>query len=155
MRDPLVVPATKLLDEMLNQFLGRHVHMAIVQDEYGGMAGVVTIEDVLEEIVGEIVDETDEDRSDDIQRLNPLQADVRGIVPIALINEELGLSLPEDGDFDTVSGLIMNEVKEIPREGRSVVVSGVDFKIQKANRHSIQSVRVTLPEIEEPPLPPS
>ncbi len=149
LREPLVVPESKILDEMLSQFLGRHVHMAIVQDEYGGFAGVVTIEDVLEEIVGEIVDETDEDRSKDIEKLNPLQADVEGTVPICRLNEELGLDLPEEEEFDTVSGLLMGTVKEIPREGHEITIGNVMFKIQKATRHSIISVRITIAEDDD------
>ena len=114
LREPLTVPETTLLDEMLNQFLHCRTHMAIVQDEYGGMAGVVTIEDVLEEIVGEIVDETDRERTREIEVLNPRQADVSGHVHINRLNEKLGIELPEDDQFDTISGLIMHQLNEIP-----------------------------------------
>ena len=144
LRDPLEVPETTLLDEMLKQFLHCRTHMAIVRDEYNGLAGVVTIEDVLEEIVGEIVDETDKERNNDIAILNPNQADVSGSVHIGRINEELGIELPEDENFDTVSGLIMDQLKEIPRPGHELVVGNVQFNIQEANRRQIQSVRVTV-----------
>lgn len=144
LREPLVVPETTLLDEMLSQFLHGRTHMAIVKDEYGGLAGVVTIEDVLEEIVGEIVDETDKDRNNEIAVLNPRQADVEGSVHIQRLNDELGIELPEDGNFDTVSGLIMDQLKEIPRPGHELVVGNVQFNIQEANRRQIQSVRVTI-----------
>ncbi len=146
LRKPVVVPETTLLDEMLSQFLHARTHMAIIQDEYGGLAGVVTIEDVLEEIVGEIVDETDKDQNLDITVLNPAQADVDGSVSIQRINEELGIDLPEDENYDTVSGLIMHQLNDIPRIGHELVVGNVQFNIQEANRRQINSVRVTVLE---------
>jgi CBS domain containing-hemolysin-like protein len=148
LREPVVVPETTLLDEMLSQFLHARTHMAIIQDEYGGLAGVVTIEDVLEEIVGEIVDETDKDRNPDITLLNPAQADVEGSVNIQRINEELGIDLPEDENYDTVSGLIMHVLNDIPRVGHDLVVGNVQFNIQEANRRQIKSVRITILETD-------
>jgi len=144
LRDPLFVPEPTLLDEMLNKFLHVRTHMAIVRDEYGGLAGVVTIEDVLEEIVGEIVDETDKDQSTAITILNPNQADVLGGVHIDRLNEILGIELPDDDQFDTVSGLIMDQLKEIPRPGHELTLGRVQFNIQDANRRQIKSVRVTV-----------
>jgi len=143
LRAPLFVPEQTRLDEMLSQFLHARTHMAIVQDEYGGLAGVVTIEDVLEEIVGEIVDETDKDRHEDITILNSEQADVEGSVYIYRLNEMLGLELPDEENFDTVSGLIMHHLQEIPRPGHELIIGKVQFNIQEATRRQIQSVRVT------------
>jgi CBS domain containing-hemolysin-like protein len=143
LRAPLFVPEQTRLDEMLSQFLHARTHMAIIQDEYGGLAGVVTIEDVLEEIVGEIVDETDKDRHEDITILNSEQADVEGSVYIHRLNEMLGLELPDEENFDTVSGLVMNQLQEIPRPGHELIVGNVQFNIQEANRRQIRSVRVT------------
>lgn len=147
LREPIVVPESKLLDEMLAQFKNLRVHIAIVQDEYGGMAGVVTIEDVLEEIVGEIVDETDNEQRSEIQVTSPGNAVVLGIANLAMVNEVLGLELPEDEDFDTIGGLIMNELKEIPRKGRSVVIENATFTIDKASRRSIEQLTVHVEEI--------
>ena len=144
LRDPMFVPASTLLNEMLSKFLHVRTHMAIVQDEYGGLAGVVTIEDILEEIVGEIVDETDKDLGEDIAILNPDQADVRGTVHVGRLNETLGIDLPEHDQFDTVSGLIMHQLNEIPRPGHELTVGRVQFNIQEANRRQIKSVRVTV-----------
>ena len=144
LRDPLFVPESTLLDEMLSKFLHVRTHMAIVRDEYGGLAGVVTIEDILEEIVGEIVDETDKDQSKAITILNPNQADVLGTVHIDRLNEVMGVELPDDDQFDTVSGLIMDQLKEIPRPGHELTVGRVQFNIQEANRRQIKSVRVTV-----------
>jgi len=144
LRDPMFVPETTLLDEMLSKFLHVRTHMAIVRDEYGGLAGVVTIEDVLEEIVGEIVDETDKDQSEEITILNPSQADVLGSAHVIRLNEAMGIELPEDDQFDTISGLIMHQLNEIPRSGHELTVGRVQFNIQEANRRQIKSVRVTV-----------
>ena len=96
LRQPILAPESTLLDEMLKKFLAGRMHMAVVQDEYGGLAGVVTIEDVLEEIVGEISDETDKLPAQMIRKIGKLEADVRGDVPIDLLNERMGLTLPEE-----------------------------------------------------------
>ena len=149
LRDPMLVPETTKLDEMLSKFLHVRTHMAIVRDEYGGLAGVITIEDILEEIVGEIVDETDKDQSEDITILNPTQSDVLGTVHIGRLNEALGIELPQDDQFDTISGLIMHHLNEIPRSGRDLTIGQVQFNIQEANRRQIKSVRVTILEVEE------
>ncbi len=150
MRKPLFVPEATRLDEMLSQFLHQRTHLAIVQNEYGGLSGVVTIEDVLEEIVGEIVDETDKEKSSEINILNQDQADVMGHAHIDKLNEQLGLALPEEDKYDTVSGLIMSYINEIPRPGHELVIGKVQFNIQEANRRQILSVRVTrLPDSED------
>ncbi len=149
LREPIVVPDSTLLDEMLNKFLRNHVHLAVIQDEYGGLAGIVTIEDVLEEIVGEIVDETDDERADEIEVLNENEANVEGGVHIDVLNERLGLTLPEDEDYDTVSGMIMSELKEVPRSGHELIIGNVHFTIQQASRRSIELVRVTVLDEEE------
>ena len=142
-REPLKVPISMRLDEMLKEFLEKRVHMAIVLDEYERVAGVVTIEDVLEEIVGEIFDETDTDTEmDQIQRLSNDEAIVTGTTHINRLNEALGLQLPEDADYDTVAGLIMARLKEIPKPGREAVIDGAKFIVEQANRRNIRQVRV-------------
>ncbi len=142
-REPIKVPESTLLREMLQQFLAGRVHMAIVEDEYKGVAGVVTIEDVLEEIVGEIVDETDYEEMDQIRKIDGDSVEVTGTTHLNRLNEALGLTLPEDEEFDTVSGLIMSQLKEVPRIGREFVLGNVRFRVEKANRRFIELVRVT------------
>lgn len=149
LREPIKVPASMLLDEMLKIFLHGRTHMAIVIDEYGGTEGVVTIEDVLEEIVGEIVDETDKDMSEEISILNDEQADVAGTVHIDRLNQELGLELPEEEEFETVSGLIMSQLNMVPRSGQEVTIGNVQFNILEASQRKIESVRVTVLNDEE------
>ncbi len=143
-REPLEVPESTLLDEMLEQFQKRHVHMAIVKDEYGGVAGVVTIEDVLEEIVGEIVDEADVEEMDEITRISDTSVEVTGTTHVNRLNEALGLRLPEDQEFDTVAGLIMKDLKEIPRPGRDIVVDNVRLTVEQASRRCIELVHVEI-----------
>ena len=141
-RLPIFVPETKLLDEMLEQFQQLRIHLAIVRDEYGGMAGVVTIEDVLEEIVGEIVDETDNEQRDEIYVTAPGIAQIQGIAHVETVNEVLGLELPEGDKFDTIGGLVMNELKEIPRVGHELVIGNATFTIDKASRRTIEQLTV-------------
>ena len=142
-REPITVPESTLLREMLQQFLTGRVHMAIVEDEYKGVAGVVTIEDVLEEIVGEIVDETDNEELDHIRQIDNDSAEVTGTTHLNRLNQELGLGLPENEEFDTVSGLIMSQLKEVPKIGREFVFENVRFRVEKANRRFIELVQVT------------
>ena len=145
-RDVMVVPQNKLLDEMLQQFLRERSHMALVVDEYGSVAGVITMEDILEEIVGEIVDEMDDDVPEDgeILRINEHVLDVDGSVRIDRLNDELGLALPEDQDFDTLSGLIMSSLKTIPKRGQQLSFGDVQMNIQQASRRMIERVRLTI-----------
>ena len=118
--------------------------MAIVQDEYGGVAGVVTIEDVLEEIVGEIQDETDNAETVDIKVLKPGVIEVAGWVHVSRLNQEFGLDLPEDEDFDTLAGLILHELNEVPRPGRTLSLPRFDLQILSANRRQVQMVRIDI-----------
>ncbi|MCP4079623.1 MAG: CBS domain-containing protein, partial [Planctomycetaceae bacterium] len=145
-RDVMVVPQTKLLDEMLQQFLDNRTHMALVVDEYGSVAGVITMEDILEEIVGEIVDEKDDDQPEDGQIIwiheKVVEAD--GTVRIDRLNDELGLALPENGEFDTLSGLIMSSLKTIPKRGQQLQIDEVQVNIEQASRRSIERVRLTI-----------
>lgn len=145
-REPLFVPETKLLDDMLKVFLKGRSHMAIVEDEYGGVAGVVTIEDVLEEIVGEIEDETDNERDEEIVILQPGSAEVAGAVGIHRLNETFGLRLPEDEDFDTLSGFLMQQLNEVPREGRELSFDQANFRVLIADRRHVKKVRLDIRE---------
>ena len=144
LRVPLFVPETKNLSAMLKDFLLGRTHMAIVQDEYGGVAGVVTIEDVLEEIVGEIQDETDSVQIVDIKVLEPGVAEVSGSVHVSRLNQEFGLDLPEDEDYDTLAGLILHELNEVPRPGRTLSLPRFDLQVLAANRRQIQTVRIDI-----------
>ena len=148
MRPPMTVLATTQLDTMLRDFLAGRMHMAIVQDEYGGLAGVVTIEDVLEEIVGEIVDETDAEEKALIRRCGKQTIEVDGLAPIDMVNEELATQLPEVDDFTTVAGLLMWQLKELPRPGQQLVVENVRFEVKEVNRRAIRTVRIEVIDVD-------
>ncbi len=149
LRAPLFVPETKNLAAMLKQFLRGRTHLAVVQDEYGGVAGVVTIEDVLEEIVGEIEDETDTARDVDINVLQRGVAEVSGSVHVSRLNQEFGLDLPEDEDFDTLAGLILHELNEVPRPGHTLSLPRFDLEIVSANRRQVQKIRIRVKDESE------
>ncbi len=142
LRDPILAPDTTQLDEMLKTFLAGRMHLAVVTDEYGGLAGVVTIEDVLEEIVGEIEDETDNSKPQPFKRIHKHEAEVAAELPIDELNEKFGLTLPEEEEFSTVGGLLMSQNNRIPRVGHEIEIDGIKFIILEANRRSIRRVRV-------------
>lgn len=119
LRQPIFVPETKPVSDLLRNFQQSEVHMAIVVDEYGGTAGLVTIEDVLEEIVGEIHDEhdPDEDAEPTIVKGENGVSEVDGRFHIHDLNSQLGLSIPESADYDTVAGFVLASLGRVPRAG--------------------------------------
>jgi CBS domain containing-hemolysin-like protein len=149
-REAEFVPPTKPLDEMLQDFLRTRKHLAIVVDEYRSVAGVVTIEDVLEEIVGEIVDESDQDLEDEVQRIDERTAEVLGTLHVDVLNEELGLELSEPDEYDTVAGLVVSAMGRIPKPKESITVDGVKFTVLDSSRRRVSRIRV---EITDAPLP--
>ncbi len=119
LRQPIVVPDSKPVRELLNEFQRSEIHLAIVIDEYGGTAGLVTIEDVLEEIVGEIHDEhePDDEKEPELVSLDDTHAEVDGRFHIDDLNERLRLGLPEDDDYDTVAGFVLAQLGRVPKVG--------------------------------------
>jgi CBS domain containing-hemolysin-like protein len=148
LREPYFVPETKPIDVLLQEFQrGRH-HMAVVLDEYGGVSGLVSLEDVLEEIVGEISDEYDKDLVDGIRRAGDGPAEVLGKVHIAEINERLGLDLPEDGEFDTIGGFVFSSLGHVPIVGEEVIHNRTRITVLEATRRRI--LRLRLETLDEP-----
>jgi len=146
LREPHFVPETKPIDVLLQEFQRTRHHMAIVLDEYGGVSGLVTLEDILEEIVGEITDEYDKDLVDGIRQLGDGAFEAIGNVHVDEINERLGLDLPEDGEFDTIGGLVFSELGHVPLVGEEVVRDQVCVTVLEATRRRILRVRLeTLP----------
>jgi CBS domain containing-hemolysin-like protein len=142
-RKPLFVPETKAVNDLLQMFQQLRTHIAIVLDEYGGVSGLVTIEDVLEEIVGEIDDEYDSESVEEIHRIDQDTVEALGRTHIDEINEEMNLELPEDGDFDTIGGLVFSEMGRIPQAGEEVVWQNkVRIVVLEATRRRIDRVRV-------------
>jgi CBS domain containing-hemolysin-like protein len=118
-------------------------HIAVVLDEYGGVSGLVTIEDVLEEIVGEIDDEYDPESVEEIERIDQDPVEALGRTHIDDINEALNLELPEDGDYDTIGGMVFSELGRVPQAGESVVwQEKVRISVLEATRRRIDRVRV-------------
>jgi len=149
LRKPIVVPETKHVRELLADFQRSEVHMAIVIDEYGGTAGLATIEDVLEEIVGEIHDEHEpgEDDEPTLTRLDDVHVEVDGRYRIDDLNEELELELPEEEEYDTAAGYLLAKFGRVPEEGESLEADGARFTALKTTPTHIQKIGI---EILEP-----
>jgi putative hemolysin len=142
-RLPYFVPITMRLDCLLQELRKRKLQIAVVVDEYGGTAGIVTLEDVLEELVGEIQDEYDFEESP-IKIIKDGTYLVPGKIEISVLNEELHLDLPSE-TFSTLNGLILDLVGKIPAEGETIRFHDIIFAISQADRKSIQEVTIYLP----------
>jgi len=152
MRPVVFVPESKRLNVLLKEFRGNRNHMAIVVDEYSGVAGLVTIEDVIEQIVGDIDDEFDVEDDQNIRREDARQFSVRGSTRIDEFNQFFNAALPEQ-QFDTVAGLVMKQFGRMPRRGESVTIGDFEFRVQRTDRRRIDSLRVTAPSTFEPAAP--
>ncbi|MFA6135297.1 MAG: hemolysin family protein [Phycisphaerae bacterium] len=144
MRKPYFVPESKTLADLLREFKTRRVHLSIVLDEYGGTAGLVSIEDIVEEIVGEIADEYDVAGPALMTRLDERTAEVDGRIYIDDLNEAMGLDIPEDEDYDTIAGMIFAELGYIPPRGEKLEAYGARFTVTAADERKITKVRVEL-----------
>ncbi|MFM7292035.1 MAG: hemolysin family protein [Planctomycetia bacterium] len=143
LRPPWFVPESMSVRTLLMEFQRGKTHMAIVTNEFGGVAGLVTIEDALEEIVGEIADEHDEAFSDGIRTVSPDVCEVLAHVPVARLNERLGLSLPEEAGYETIGGFVFHQCGSVPEVGRTVESHGALLEVLAATRRRIDLVRVT------------
>ncbi len=140
MREPYFVPDTKPVDELLAELRRMKTHMAIVVDEFGGTDGLVTLEDLIEEIVGEIYDEYDEARP--VYTTTPGgQPLIDGGAPIDEVNEKYELDLPEE-DYDTLGGFILGELGHVPKRGDVVHVPGVDLVVERVDNRRVRLVRL-------------
>ncbi|TWU59796.1 Hemolysin C [Rubripirellula tenax] len=143
-RRPWTVPDNRSVESILREFLHSRSHMAIVVDEFGQTAGVVTIEDALEEIVGEIVDESDEDEEFGIVLVDEETVEVDGRVMIDDLNETTAWDLPESDDYETVAGFVLFHFGAIPEEGQRMTIDDVEIEILKATNRKIESMRIRL-----------
>ena len=142
LRNAWTVPHDRSCEIILREFLHSRSHMAIVIDEFQQTAGVVTIEDVLEEIVGEIVDESDEDEEVEIEVIDESTVEVNGRVMIDDLNETTAWELPESDDYETVAGYLLFNTGSIPEEGERFTIGDAEFEILKATNRKIDSVRI-------------
>lgn len=145
LRPAAFIPESKRLNVLLKEFRVSHHHMAIVVDEYGGVSGLVTIEDVLEQIVGDIGDEYDTDEDLDIRREGERQFTVKAQTRIPEFNEFFGTEF-SDEEFDTIGGLAINFLGRLPRRGESFVLSGLEFRVLRADRRRLELLRVITPQ---------
>ena len=140
MADPLFVPETRKIDDMLEDFKKKKTHIAIVVDERGGVSGIVTIEDVIEEIVGEIYDEKDVVHKK-IKRLNKNTHLIQGNTEIELVNKRLKLKLSQKEKFELISGYILRRIGKIPEEGQEIKLTKGKFIVEKVQNHRIDLVK--------------
>lgn len=142
-RKPFFVPESKRCGDLFTEMTEKRIQMCIVADEFGGTAGLVTIEDLLESIVGSIQDEYDDEEEDDIEQINETTFTVDGTTDIDDINEELDIELPE-GDYDTVGGMILSVLGRIPQEDEhpDVEACGYRFTVEEMGERRIEKVRV-------------
>ncbi len=142
LRPAMIVPESKRLNVLLREFQTSHNHMSIVVDEYGGVAGLVTIEDVLEQIVGEIEDEHDvDDEESYILPAGDNRYSVRALTPIDEFNEHFHTRF-SDEEFDTIAGLVLNAFGRMPKRGESVDFDGFRFTVQRADNRRIYLLEV-------------
>jgi len=146
LRTPMFVPESKRLDALLTDFRLTRNHMAIVLDEFGGVAGLVTIEDVLEEIVGDIDDEYDTKEKVNIRQQAPKRYTVRALTPIDEFNDYFNTEFPEN-DYGTIGGLVTHQLGHLPRRGEVVRMGRFEFKVLGADKRRLHLLLATeLPE---------
>lgn len=141
LRPAVFIPESKRLNTLLKEFRESHQHMAVVVDEYGGVSGLATIEDVLEQIVGEIDDEHDPEDVDQIQELEGGRYSVLAPTRVDAFNEFFGTEF-EDEEYDTIGGLILHALGRLPRRGESVEFGEFRFKVTRGDRRRIHAVEV-------------
>jgi magnesium and cobalt transporter len=142
LRPTVFVPESKRLNVLLREFRQNRYHMAIVIDEYGGVAGLVTIEDVLEEIVGDIEDEYDVDEEENIRQVSESDYIVKALTPIEEFNEEFHTHFSDD-DCDTIGGLILQQTGRLPLRGEVSRIGDFEFRVLNADQRQIHLLRMT------------
>jgi CBS domain containing-hemolysin-like protein len=131
------------VQSLLREFQRTHTHIAVVTDEFGGVSGLVTIEDALEEIVGEIADEHDEAFTDGLRAVAEGSCEARSTVRLEDLNRATGLDLPEEADYETVGGFVFHHLGRIPVAGERFESRGARFEVLSATRNRLDLVRVT------------
>ena len=145
LREAFFVVGSKKVSDLLKVFQLKKQHLAIVIDEFGGTEGIITLEDILEELVGEIQDEEDEEEKI-VDKVGENVFWVQATQPLEEINEHLPKSLPEDGEYNTLAGFILHELEEIPEENQEFELNNYEFKILKMNNKSVELVQLTYQE---------
>ncbi|MGD8842146.1 MAG: transporter associated domain-containing protein [Gammaproteobacteria bacterium] len=143
LRPAVFVPGSKRLNVLLKEFRTSRNHIAVVVDDYGGVAGMVTIEDVLEQIVGEIEDEYDVDEESFIRKFSDISFGVKALTPIEDFNDYFGTDF-SDEEFDTIGGLVTAQLGRLPKRGETVVLDRMSFKIVRADNRRLHLMKLTL-----------
>ncbi len=150
LRPIVVVPESKRVDTLLKEFRQNRYHMSVVVDEYGGVSGLVTIEDILELIVGEIEDEFDSEdaQTEDIRQVSKHVYMVQALTELDEFNEYFKTSFDEE-EADTIGGIVLHQFGHMPEKGEEVEIAGIQFKVHTADTRRIQQLTVTLPKEEK------
>ena len=149
LRPAVIVPESKRVDVLLKEFRQQRYHMAIVVDEYGGVSGLVTIEDILEIIVGEIEDEydTEEDGTDDIRPLNKSTYSVKALTPVEEFNSFFETSFSEE-EADTIGGIVLKAFGHMPATNDEITIGDIQFKITHSDKRRLVQLKVSVPSLE-------
>ncbi len=150
-RQAVVVPESKRVDKLLKEFQEERYHMAIVVDEFGGVSGLVTIEDILEEIVGEIEDEFDDEEEINIRQLSKHTFSVKALTPIEEFNSVFSTQF-SDEEVDTIGGVIMTSFGHLPSRGEEIELERCSFKVTSADSRRVIQLQVTIPNDTHPSL---
>ncbi|WP_118861254.1 CNNM family magnesium/cobalt transport protein CorC [Haemophilus haemolyticus] len=145
LRPVVIVPESKRVDRMLKDFRSERFHMAIVVDEFGAVSGLVTIEDILEQIVGDIEDEFDEEEVADIRQLSRHTYAVRALTDIDDFNAQFNTDF-DDEEVDTIGGLIMQTFGYLPKRGEEIMLKNLQFKVTSADSRRLIQLRITVPD---------
>lgn len=141
LRPAVIIPESKRVDALLKEFRQKRYHMAIVVDEYGGVSGLVTIEDILEQIVGEIEDEHDDEEDDDIKKMASRVFQVSALTPLDEFNDSFGTDFDEE-DADTIGGIVLHAFGHMPAKGETIELQNLTFKVSKANSRRLMQLQV-------------
>jgi len=152
MYEPCFVPESKKIDELLKELQVMKQHMAVVLDEYGSFAGIVTVEDMLEELVGEIMDEFDEEEEPEVQQIGEGVYMVDAQAWVEHLNEDLNLSLPETGTYETIGGLVIDRLGHIPHRGEVARIDESNIRLVVTQMQGRRIVKVKL--VITPPVVP-
>jgi putative hemolysin len=142
MREVYFVPETKPLRALLHEFQNQKLHLAVVLDEFGGTAGIVTLEDILEELVGPIADEYEATPPESVRRIDEDTIEVDARTYVDDLNDEYELDLPEDEDYDTVGGFVFSRLGYIPKAGEHFDYANLKFTIASAEPRRIKRIRI-------------
>ncbi|NMP31198.1 CBS domain-containing protein [Thalassotalea sp. M1531] len=147
-RPAMIIPESKKVEPLLKEFRSKRYHMAVVVDEYGGVSGVVTIEDILELIVGEIEDETDDEIEEEIKHLAGNVYQVKALTDLEDFDEYFNCEFDE-ADADTIGGIVLHQFGHMPRKGEEVAIGDWEFKVVSADSRRLQMLQITVPKDHE------